>query len=148
MGLDIIMEFAYVHDKGSSEDNVLEERGSEGSRKLIGSENGAQILRINGTEARIPLFRIDVPSSSQSIRFSSEFSGSEPDNHIEMAKVFGPPDLPTCYARAHSFPSLPRLSGLVRLLPSVRTPSYGVRIRPEHVRPTRTRVLPSPMRRA
>ena len=43
---------------------------------------------------------------------------------------------------------LPRLSGLVRHLPSVRTPSYGVRIRPGHVRLTRTRVLVSLMRRA
>ena len=31
MGLDIIIEFAYIHDKGSLEDNVLEKGGSQGS---------------------------------------------------------------------------------------------------------------------
>ena len=62
---------------------------------MILSENGAKILRINVAESRIPLFRVDVPSSSQSIRLSSEFSGTEADYHIEMAEVFGPTNLPT-----------------------------------------------------
>ena len=39
------------------------------------------------------LFRIDVPSSCQSIRFGVESTRMEVDNEVELRKVFGPLDL-------------------------------------------------------
>ena len=43
-----------------------------------------------------PLFRIDVPSSSKSVRSSTEASGMESDNGVELAKEFGPSNLLAC----------------------------------------------------
>lgn len=41
----------------------------------------------------IPLFWVDIPSSSQHIGFSPELTRSEPDNHVEVAQIFRPSDL-------------------------------------------------------
>ena len=51
--------------------------------------------------ANIPLFRIDVPLSSDSIRFLSELSGSEPDNHVKGVEIFGPSDLSSSKDLSH-----------------------------------------------
>ena len=40
-----------------------------------------------------PLFRIDVPSSSKSVGFGTEVSGTEADDEVELAQEFGPSDL-------------------------------------------------------
>ena len=58
-------------------------------------ENGAEIVRINSSVVAIPLFGIDVPSSSQRVRFASESSRLEPDDHVKGAEVLGPVDLST-----------------------------------------------------
>ncbi len=60
---------------------------------MIVSEDGSEVLRIKLTVCSIPLFRIDVPSSSKSVRFAPELTGAKPDYHVEVAEVFGPPDL-------------------------------------------------------
>ncbi|KAJ7159135.1 hypothetical protein C8R43DRAFT_1124767 [Mycena crocata] len=65
------------------------------SVELILSKNGAKILRVKLAISPIPLFWVDVPSSSHSVRFTSEFTGPEPDDHIEPAEVLGPSDLAT-----------------------------------------------------
>ena len=57
------------------------------------------VLRIDSGIVAIPLFRIDVPSSSKSVRFGSEFSGMETDDKIESRKVFGP----TCLSMREDF---------------------------------------------
>ena len=61
-----------------------------GRCQLLGSEHGLVVLRIDSGIVAIPLFRIDVPSSSKSVRFGSEFSGTEMDDEVESGKVFGP----------------------------------------------------------
>ena len=57
------------------------------------------VLRIDSGIVAIPLFRIDVPSSSKSIRFGSEFSRTETDDEVESGKIFGP----TCLLTREDF---------------------------------------------
>jgi len=58
------------------------------------SEDGLEVMRVDCGIASIPSFRIDVPSSSESIRFSAEMTRVEPDDKVELGEVLGPPRLP------------------------------------------------------
>ena len=58
------------------------------------SEDGLEVVRVDYGIASIPPFRIDVPSSSESIRFCAETTRTEPDDKVELRKVLGPPHLP------------------------------------------------------
>ena len=58
------------------------------------SEDGLEVMRVDCGIASIPLFRIDVPSSSESIWCCAETTRVEPDDKIELGKVLGPPCLP------------------------------------------------------
>ena len=58
------------------------------------SEDGLEVVRVDCGIASIPLFRIDVPSSSESIWFCAEMTRTEPDDKVELEKVLGPPCLP------------------------------------------------------
>jgi len=51
-------------------------------------------VRVDCSVASIPPFRIDVPSSSESIQFCAETTRAEPDDKIELGEVLGPPHLP------------------------------------------------------
>jgi len=62
--------------------------------KLFLSEDGLEVVRVDCGVASIPPFRIDVPLSSESIRFCAETTRAEPDDKIELGKVLGPPRLP------------------------------------------------------
>ena len=68
----------------------------EGQCQLFRSEYGLVVLRIDSGIVTIPLFKIDVPSSSKSIRLGSKFSRMEMDDEVESGKVFGPSCLLTC----------------------------------------------------
>ena len=68
--------------------------GSYGGCKLFLSEDGLEAVRVDYGIASIPPFRIDVLSSSESIRFCAETTRAEPDDKIELGKVLGPPCLP------------------------------------------------------
>ena len=58
------------------------------------SEDGLEVVRVDCGVASIPPFRIDVPSSSESIWFCAKMTRAEPDDKIELGKVLGPPRLP------------------------------------------------------
>jgi len=58
------------------------------------SEDGLEVVRVDCNIASIPPFRIDVPSSSESIQFCAEMTRVEPDDKIELGKVLGPLHLP------------------------------------------------------
>ena len=58
------------------------------------SEDGLEVVRVDCGVASIPPFRIDVPSSSESIWFCAEMTRMEPDDKVELGKVLGPPRLP------------------------------------------------------
>ena len=51
-------------------------------------------MRVDCGIASIPPFRIDVPSSSESIWFGAETTRVEPDNKIELEEILGPLCLP------------------------------------------------------
>ena len=57
---------------------------------MFGGEHGSVVLRIDSGIVAIPLFKIDVPSSSKSVRLGSKFSRTEMDDEVERGKVFGP----------------------------------------------------------
>ena len=59
---------------------------------MLGSEYRVKILWINTGIVAIPLFKIDIPLSSECVRFGSEFSR---DYEVESRKVFGPTCLST-----------------------------------------------------
>ena len=58
------------------------------------SEDGFEVVRVDCGVASIPPFRIDVPSSSESIWFCAETTRMEPDDKVELGKVLRLPCLP------------------------------------------------------
>ena len=57
-------------------------------------EDRLEVVRVDYGVASIPPFRIDVPSSSESIQFCAETTRAEPDDKVELGEVLGPPCLP------------------------------------------------------
>ena len=57
------------------------------------SEDGLEVVRVDCGIASIPLFKIDIPSSSESIWFGTETTRVEPDDKVELGEVLGPPHL-------------------------------------------------------
>jgi len=53
------------------------------------SEDRLEVVRVDCGVASIPPFRIDVPSSSESIQFGVKTTRAEPDDKIELGEVFG-----------------------------------------------------------
>ena len=68
--------------------------GSYGGCKLFLSKDGLEVMRVDCSIASISPFRIDVPSSSESIWFSAETTRMEPDNKVELGEVLRPSCLP------------------------------------------------------
>jgi len=62
--------------------------------KLFLSEDRLEVVRVDCGIASIPPFRIDVPSSSESIWFGAEMTRAKPDDKIELEEVLRPPCLP------------------------------------------------------
>ena len=58
------------------------------------SEDGFEVVRVNCGIASIPPFRIDIPSSSESIQFGAKTTRTEPDDKIELGKILKPLCLP------------------------------------------------------
>ena len=65
-----------------------------GGCKLFLSEDGLEVVRVDCGIASIPPFRIDIPSSSKSIKFGAEMIRVEPDDKVELGEVLGPLCLP------------------------------------------------------
>ena len=51
------------------------------------SEDGFEVVRVDCGIASIPPFRIDIPSSSESIQFCAKTTRTEPDNKVKLGKV-------------------------------------------------------------
>ena len=58
------------------------------------SEDELEVVRVDCGIASISPFRIDIPSSSESIQFGAEMTRVESDDKIELEEVLGPPHLP------------------------------------------------------
>ena len=65
-----------------------------GGCKLFLSEDRFEVVRVDCGIASIPLFRIDIPSSSESIWFGAKTTRAEPDDKVELEEVLRPPCLP------------------------------------------------------
>ena len=59
------------------------------------SEDRLEVVRVDCGIASIAPFRIDIPSSSDSIQFCAEMTRVEPDDKVELGEVFGPLHLPS-----------------------------------------------------
>src|SRR6267154_2027586 len=60
---------------------------------MLVRKNGTEVLRIDLHVVPIPPFRIDVPASSEGIRFSAKAARAEADNEVEMVEEFRPAGL-------------------------------------------------------
>jgi len=49
-----------------------------------------EVLQVGICIVAIPLFKIDIPSSSKCIRFGAEFSVVETNYKVETGEIFGP----------------------------------------------------------
>ena len=54
------------------------------------SEDRFEVVKVDCSIASIPPFRIDVPSSSESILFSAKMTRVEPDDKVELGEVLRP----------------------------------------------------------
>jgi len=68
--------------------------GSYRGCKLFLSEDGLEVMRVDCGIASIPPFRIDIPSSSESIQFCAKMTRAKPDNKVELEEVLRLPCLP------------------------------------------------------
>ena len=57
--------------------------------KLLLSEDGFEVVRVDYSIASISFFRIDIPPSSESIWFNAKTTRMEPDNKIELREILG-----------------------------------------------------------
>jgi len=64
-----------------------------GCKLFLSEEDRFEVIRVDCGIASIPPFRIDIPSSSESIRFSAEITRAEPDNKVKLGEVLRPPHL-------------------------------------------------------
>jgi len=62
--------------------------------KLFLSKDRFEVVRVYCSIASIPPFRIDVPSSSESILSGAETTRMESDDKVKLEKVLRPPHLP------------------------------------------------------
>jgi len=58
--------------------------------KLFLSEDRFEVVRVDCSVASILSFRINIPSSSESIQFCAEMTRVEPDDKIELREVLRP----------------------------------------------------------
>ena len=54
-----------------------------------------EVAWVDGSIVTIPPFRIDVPASSEGVRFGAQMPRAEVDNEIELGEVLGPTGLST-----------------------------------------------------
>jgi len=64
--------------------------------KLLLSEDWFEVVRVDCGIASIPLFRINILLSSESIQFGTKTTRTEPDDKVELREVLGPLCLPSC----------------------------------------------------
>ena len=64
--------------------------------KLLLSKNWFEVVRVDCGIASIPLFRIDIPQSSESIQFDTKMTRIEPNSKIELREILRPLCLSLC----------------------------------------------------
>ena len=78
------MEVLYVEQDASLEHWSCEVSGMEGCSELFLHKDQMEIMRVDISIVLIPLFGIDIPASSEGIRFRAKLPGMEANDHIEL----------------------------------------------------------------
>ena len=60
-----------------------------GGHKLFLSKDGFKVVRVDCGIASIPLFRVDIPPSSESIQFGAKITRMELNDKVELRKILG-----------------------------------------------------------
>jgi len=63
--------------------------------KLFLSKDGLEVMRVDCGIACILLFRIDIPSFSESVQFGAQMTRAESDDKVELGEILRPPCLPS-----------------------------------------------------
>ncbi len=58
------------------------------------SKDGLEVVKVDCSIASILPFRINIPSSSESVQFGTEMTRAEPNDKVELRKVLRLPCLP------------------------------------------------------
>ena len=62
--------------------------------RALQHEDWSEIMRIDASVVLIPLFRIDIPASSEGIRLHTKLSGAETNDHVKLGEELRPVGLP------------------------------------------------------
>ena len=84
------MEVLYVKQDASLEHWSCKVSGTEGCSELFLCKDWPEIMRADTSIVLIPLFGIDIPASSEGIRFCAKLSRMEANDHIELGKELQP----------------------------------------------------------
>ena len=90
---NVLMQDVQIYDCGCTERREKEDSSSYRDCKLFLSKDRFEVVRVNCDIASILPFRIDIPSSSEGIRFSAEMTRVESNNKVELGEVLGSPHL-------------------------------------------------------
>jgi hypothetical protein len=71
----------------------LDSVSAEGKRQLFLSEHRAEVAQVDSSIVAISPFWVDVLTSSERVRLSTETPRAEADDKIELRQVFGPTGL-------------------------------------------------------
>ena len=83
-GSDVGMESLGIHDDARVKCRNVGGSSLERRGELLLSKDRTTVLWIYRTIGVISLFKVDVPLSSQSVGFSTEFTGSKPNDQIKL----------------------------------------------------------------
>ena len=81
------MQDVQIHDYSCVEGRKKKDGSLYEGCKLFLSEDRFQVVRVDCSVASILPFRIDIPLSSESIRFCAEITRAEPDDKVELGEV-------------------------------------------------------------
>ena len=82
--MDIVMKLFNVHDDTCTKDWAFKECSTEGSGELFLGKDWVEVVWIETGISGIPIFRIDIPPSSESVQFGSEMARVESNYHVKM----------------------------------------------------------------
>ena len=84
------MQDVQIHDCFCMEKRKKKDHNLYRSCKLFMSKDRLEVVRVDCGVASIPPFRINIPSSSESIWFDTKITRAEPNDKVELGEVLGP----------------------------------------------------------
>ena len=90
---DVLMQSVQINYCSYTERREEQDSSLYRGCKLLLSEDGFEVVRINYSVASIPPFRIDVPLSSESIQFGAKMTRMEPNDKVVLREILRLPHL-------------------------------------------------------